>query len=254
MKKKNIIALCLGIIAAGLLWHYYLKPKYDIKTGNPKVAAELLEADFFALRKATEAVGGQVLFTTEGEDVVYDVAEDGSSVKDDVLSARNTQPQDFDFISTANKETTIFDLASAPDKKPSVIAVSGDDIIMHPTIITEEAAPLEEGTEPGERISMIIIPASPRIIKTEADYSKYKKEQGPDKYPAVNFGRDMIIFLESPQGLSGSFFEVASVADAEGKIIIDYRANILGNAERGIAKAYSVQKKSNKKVEVKQIK
>ena len=32
MKYHNIIALCLGIFVAALLWQYYLWPKYQVKT------------------------------------------------------------------------------------------------------------------------------------------------------------------------------------------------------------------------------
>ncbi|MDR0645689.1 MAG: hypothetical protein LBG46_01475 [Elusimicrobiota bacterium] len=58
MNKINFTALCLGIAAAGLLWQYYLKPKYDIKQGDVQTMLDIYEADVEALDKAATSIKG----------------------------------------------------------------------------------------------------------------------------------------------------------------------------------------------------
>ena len=41
MKHQNIIALCLGIFVAALLWQYYLWPKYQLKRESPEIMSDI---------------------------------------------------------------------------------------------------------------------------------------------------------------------------------------------------------------------
>ena len=63
MKYHNIIALCLGIFAAALLWQYYLWPKYQIKRQSPEVVAVLEDAAQKELEKSIDrSEPGEILF------------------------------------------------------------------------------------------------------------------------------------------------------------------------------------------------
>lgn len=65
MKTNNLIALVLGIICAGLLWQYYLYPKYNKKVEDPKVMSALLQADKQALDAELATIPGELLYRTD---------------------------------------------------------------------------------------------------------------------------------------------------------------------------------------------
>lgn len=65
MKTNNLIALVLGLICAGLLWQYYLYPKYNKKIEDPQTMSALLEADRVAMDEELSNIPGEVLYRTD---------------------------------------------------------------------------------------------------------------------------------------------------------------------------------------------
>ena len=70
MKYHNIIALCLGIFAAALVWQYYLWPKYQIKREDPEVLALLGRVAQKELEESIDSSEpGEILFIGEPDNM-----------------------------------------------------------------------------------------------------------------------------------------------------------------------------------------
>lgn len=267
MKKNNIIAFVLGIAAALLLWYFYLGPKYAIRTGDESVMKALYEADVKALEEATNEVPGQLLFRT---DHVIPITEDEgpSGPKEDVLSTRSEDLAAFEFSSQANRPRTLYEIAAAGDnlRTTELITISDDKMMVRPKI--ESAVPdtyevgdstqLDaEGTDPDaskSRVTMIVVPAKYHLLKDSASYNKFKKDyNGQADFPAVDFKKQMIVFLESEGKLSSSLFEIKDIKDGD-KLTLDYRVNIIGSSERADKMPYRIIAKANKEIVLNQVK
>ncbi|MDR0953189.1 MAG: hypothetical protein LBM71_03245 [Elusimicrobiota bacterium] len=271
MKTQNLVSLVAGIIVAGLLWQYYLKPKYDIKRGEQEAINALELADKQALQEATDAITGEVLFSSAMEDATIenttpttDVQEavpaqqeniDNNTNKDDFLNTRSLDIEEFAFESTANKLPSMQELAARSEKRKNTnIQVEDIDVVMEP--ISPETALVGNDSEDGDKLSrftMILAPVKYHLIKTAAQYSSFKKQHSGN-YPAVNFKKDMILLLESDGQLSNGFFQIKTVSDKETEILVDYRVNIIGSDDRADAMAYQILPKSNKKITLTQSK
>ncbi len=268
MKTSNIVALSLGLLAASLLWQYYLKPKYDIKTGDEATEQALLQADIAALEEATAAIEGEVVFKSsdspvtemqpEEEPALPGVAYDGSSTKNDVLNTRSDEPEAFAFESSANKPRDLYRLAADGDKrKETKIRMDSDEVIVHPTILTPDAAPSADTAAPQserDRFTMVLVPVNYKIVKTDKEYNALKKQNAGKNYPKVNFGKEMAVVLDAGDNLSAGVIGIIKTDDKGDKIKIDYRVNILSAAQDVEDMPVVVLPKSNKAVELKQVK
>ena len=65
MKTNNLIFFVLGVIFAGLLWQYYLYPKYNKKVEDPQTMSDLLEADRAAMDEELANISGELLYRTD---------------------------------------------------------------------------------------------------------------------------------------------------------------------------------------------
>lgn len=65
MKKDNLIIFVAGVICAGLLWQYYLYPKYAQKVQDPKTMNDLLEADRLAMDEELAGIPGELLYRSD---------------------------------------------------------------------------------------------------------------------------------------------------------------------------------------------
>lgn len=65
MKRNNLLFFIAGVLCAGLLWQYYLYPKYNKKVEDPQTMQALLEADKIALDEELASIPGEVLFRTD---------------------------------------------------------------------------------------------------------------------------------------------------------------------------------------------
>lgn len=226
MKYRNIIALCLGIFAAALLWQYYLWPKYKIKTENPETMLLLDEAAQRELEESLDsAEPGEVLF-------VGDKMEGNPA---DSSLIQGFQAEDVIFYSQANKPKDILDLISNEEiKKHNGVPLERKNIIVSPDAANqgkaEEIAAQEITQEDLQndtsRITMIKLPEEFAVIKDKDSYDKFL--QGREGvYPQVNFPQKTFIAVVSAGNMADSFFEIVKVENKSEGIQVFYRVNLI---------------------------
>ncbi len=245
MKYRNITALLLGIFVAGLLWEYYLKPKYQIKMGDEEVMSAIARADIAALNEATAEIEGEVLFKDYGQ---------GAEFKNDIINNSSGEEEEFDFHSTANRQPDFFEQASRPAPKTTKIILDNDSPVMNPEdISSEQGLAQADSTDLPNRITMIRAPARFTVVSSAADYKKYKAEN-KGEYPSVDFKKERIVFVESDSALSNGFFEVSDYEDGPEKLTVKYRVNIFGADKRDGRAPYIIIPAGDKEVAIEQIK
>ncbi len=256
--KKNIAFFIAGVIAAALLWHFYLGPKYDIKRGDKETLDILIEADKDALNRATDNLEGEVLFNTANE------SEGASSENADNLSSgaimdidEALPDEETNFAAMAQKPETIYEQMAKGDKrgKPQIVIEKRDITVDMPIVDEELAATDEEGDDSlqNSRITIIGAPVKFHVIKNEGEYSAFKKSR-KGTFENIDFTKDMIVFLESDTNMSNGFFEIAEVLPQEDEVLVAYRVNIIGSSEKKDIMPYKVFEQTDKPVKFKQIK
>ncbi len=244
MNKKNIISFILGLICAGLLWEYYLKPKYQIKSGDAQALEDIRQADIQALNEATAEIDGEVLFKDYGDDDI-DMPESslaGIADKDD----------DFDFHSKANKELDFYEQAARQPNKGLGVIVAGEDPVVYPEEISVPKVEPQAVQEGSDRISMISAPVKFTLINNNKDYLAYQQENDGD-YPKVDFKKNRIVFVESDSALSHGFFETKDYTETPENITVNYKVNILGASKRPLQAPYLLIPSGDKPVVIKQV-
>ena len=133
MKTKNLIALSLGLICAGLLWQYYLYPKYNKKIEDPQTMKDLLEADKAALDEELANIPGELVFRSDvplpPEDMPISYEED-PSIEKEVISMI-VAPAKYEVIKTLSdyekiKDTLILEDDKIDFSKEMIIYVGSD--------------------------------------------------------------------------------------------------------------------------------
>ena len=74
---------------------------------------------------------------------------------------------------------------------------------------------------------MINAPVKARVIKSTADYKKFK-QSARGEYPQVDFNKQMVVVLESDSNLPDKVFEIDDVQTQDGHLLVLYRVNIFG--------------------------
>ena len=227
MKYRNIIALCLGIFFAALVWQYYLWPKYQIKTENPEVMALLDEAAQKELEDSIDSSEpGEVLFVGDKVNDAY---------KENSLA--NLQAEDVIFFSQANKPKDILDTISNEEiKKHTGVHLDKKNFIVSPDAANQgqenlEAQPEQEMTQEDilndtSRITMIKLPEEFIIIKDKDSYDKFLKEH-EGAYPKVEFPKQIFVAVVSAGNMADNFFEILKVDNQAEQIQVFYRVNLM---------------------------
>lgn len=253
MKRKNITAFVFGVIAAGLLWQFYLKPKYDIHTGDKEAVALLHQADVDALEQATSELQGELIYSSAG----------GEEVKrEDLLDTSSAAPESFEFQSNANKPLDPYQQAARGDKRRETkIVLDSNNILVKPDAaakmpdpISEEELKISQDQELKNRLSIIKAPVKYHLIKNQNEYDAFKKQNAGPYNAKVNFAKEMLLLLESDSRLSSGFFEIDEVLEEKNTLDVYYRVSIIGTSGRQDIMPYKVLPKSNKKISLKQIK
>ena len=163
MKHQNVIALCLGIFVAALLWQYYLWPKYQLKQESPEVMALIEETAQKELEQAVESGEyGEVLF----------VGEPSHSE----LANAPQKEEDLVFYSQANRPKDLFEQMSQDEtKRNNAIPVDNEDFVLDPSnIAVNEENKISQDDD--SRITMLQLPADFLVIKDSKTYEKFIKE------------------------------------------------------------------------------
>lgn len=255
MKNHNIVALCLGIFVAALLWQYYLWPKYQLKRENPDFMAMVEETGQKELEESIDySEPGEVLF-------VGDQLKEENVWKD--LKNAPKQEEEIIFHSQANKPKDLLDILNEDEtKKRNPINLENDDFVMSPANLAEETQgkeqeAQEEGQEEQEnessRITMLKLPAEFVVVKDDKGYKEFlQKNKGP--YPKLNFKKDMFVAVISSSQASDSFFEIVKTDITETDVKVFYKVNLIFSSKGEIFKNYSVIKNTNLPVNFIQVK
>lgn len=169
----------------------------------------------------------------------------------------------FDFGGLVPPKKDLFEMVAESEekaKKPAPQVLDSVTVVYETgsMIVPEEEYELfinEQGEEePVRRITMLRAPVAARLIKTQAEYDKFKKETTTHgDYPKVDFAKKAVVVLESKGALADYIFQIAE-AKKEGKVYkVDYRVNILGLSTRTESHAYAVLDKGADAVELKQV-
>ena len=233
MRKENLIALLLGLVVAILLWDFYLKPKYDIKTQNKDVLEQIDEAGDMALKNSLQYIEG----------------EENLILSEETLAKYNDLNNSIDAEVKFHKEqNTNLDLADDPNKL-ATIELESKDITLDTNRLEIEDSAIEDIEDPKARITMIKTPVKSDIIESQNVYNNFLQED-IIKYPKVDFTKEQIVFVSSDGKLDDGFIEIADIIENEDRIIITYKFNIIGNRDRLGIKAYKVLPKTNKIIEI----
>lgn len=213
MRQQNIIALCLGIFAAALLWQYYLWPKYQLKQESPEVIALIEES---AQKELEESVNsgeaGEVLFIGE--------------TSTDQLSNAPKMEDGLVFYSQANKPKDLFEQMSKDEtKKYNSISVDNEDFVVDPSTVGQ-AGISENYQGDDSRITMLQLPADFLVIKDSKTYEKFLSEN-EGNYPKVDFNKEGIAVILSSGKFSDTFFEIVKIETTDSEIKIFYRVNLI---------------------------
>lgn len=81
--------------------------------------------------------------------------------------------------------------------------------------------------EPKSSISMINAPVAVKLIKTADEYKAFKRT-ARGSYPAADFSKQDVLVLESTSNLPDKVFEIQSVREEDGKMVVTYRVSVFG--------------------------
>lgn len=111
------------------------------------------------------------------------------------------------------------------------------------------AAPAEE---PKSSISMINAPVAAKLI-TNADEYKAFKRTARGSYPKADFAKENVLVLESSSNLPDKVFEIQSVKEEEGKVVVRYRVSVFGLDKKTNTHSAVLIQKRDLPMELKQV-
>lgn len=106
--------------------------------------------------------------------------------------------------------------------------------------------------QPKSSISMINAPVSAKLIKTADEYKAFKRV-ARGSYPSADFAKQNVLVLESTSNLPDKVFEIQSVSEEDGKMVISYRVNVFGLDEKTNTHSAVLVQKSGLPLEMKQV-
>lgn len=111
----------------------------------------------------------------------------------------------------------------------------------------EPAAP-----EPKSSISMINAPVAVKLIKTADEYKAFKRT-ARGSYPVADFSKQDVLVLESTSNLPDKVFEIQSVREEDGKMVVTYRVSVFGLDKKTNTHSAVLILKRDLPVELKQV-
>lgn len=239
MKHQNIIALCLGIFVAALLWQYYLWPKYQIKQESPDIINYIEESAQKELEKSINSEEpGEILFV--GETVSQENSNSPSKEKDLIFYSQANKPKDL-----------LEQMAQDETKKHNSISVDNNNFIVNPSSMQQEGETPYLDDE--SRITMIQIPADFLVIKDEKSYENFLKNN-EGSYPKVNFKQNQIVVVVSAGKFSDTFFEIVKIDRQDNEVKVFYRVNLMTKNKEKEQRNYKVIENTNLPVNFVQVK
>jgi|GEM_PF-3183954 hypothetical protein len=117
MKSNNLIALTLGLICAGLLWQYYLYPKYAKKVQDPQTMSDLFAADKASMDEELANIPGELVFRSDEvpkpdpDNATISYVEDPTIEKETISIIK--APAKYELIKTAEEYKKIKNLLAS---------------------------------------------------------------------------------------------------------------------------------------------
>lgn len=240
MKHQNIIALCLGIFAAALLWQYYLWPKYQLKKETPEVMA--------LIEKSAQKELAESLDSSEPGEILFI----GEPVESELLNAPKKE-EDLVFYSQANKPKDLFEqMAKNETKKYKSINIDNEDFVLDPSSM-ESHERIKTEQDDDSRITMLQLPSEFKVIKDEQSYKDFLNEN-KGLYPKVDFKKEEIVIVISASKFSDTFFEIVKTEVLDNEVKVFYRVNLIAKNEEGEQKNYKLIGNTNLPVKFIQVK
>lgn len=217
MKHQNIIAFCLGIFAAALLWQYYLWPKYQLRRESPEILTLIEESAQKELEDSIDSSEqGEVLFV-------------GEPSMTELMNAPKKE-EDIVFYSQANKPKDLFDVMSQDEtKRHKPINIDSDNFVLDPSSI---GGAEQNGTyqDDDSRITMLQLPMKTLVIKDAKSYKKFLSEN-KGFYPKINFNKEIMVVIIAEGKFSDNFFEIVKTENTDSEVKVLYRVNLISPNE-----------------------
>lgn len=110
----------------------------------------------------------------------------------------------------------------------------------------------ESAPEPKSNISMINAPVTAKLIKTADEYKTFKRT-ARGKYPSADFAKENVLVLESASNLPDKVFEIESVREEDGKMVVTYRVSVFGLDKKTNTHSAVLIQKRDLPMELKQV-
>ena len=153
-----------------------------------------------------------------------------------------------DIAGVAPKEEPLAQETSATAPKVAAeLNLTGDEV-------AGLAAPALPAMQAGEQtqISMIAAPVKYFIIRNTEEYKEFKR-RARGSYPEVDFGKQMLVVLESDSNLPDNVFEIVQAEDKEESLIVSYRVNVFKLDKKLNSHAVLPVTKTTSAVQLKQV-
>jgi len=268
---SKFILVLLGVMAAVILllsgFLYYedqMGKQFLAEAGGDQAA----QAETDAQAQGSAGAHDEFYTMTDAELAARNAEAEAAASKPQPLPPAPESTADvksFDFGGVAEPPKDIFQKlaeADAKKKKPAPQTLDSDQVavgyqtggMIVPDAQYETFLDEQGQEEPVRRVTMIKAPVGSRVIKTQADYTKFQKEKTTwGTYPKVDFNKQSVIILESKGELADYIFQIDSTSLDGKNLTVNYRVNILGLKERASSHTYAVVDKGFDTVTLQQI-
>lgn len=255
--KTKTVALALTVLVAFLAggWFFSALPRWSAGGGE---VDSLYQRDGEAMGifdnippedlAAAEAVAAYSL----GQELVLPEDRAAQAVRHDgaKLPSQIALTQLSDIAGVAPKEE-----GALPEKALERGEMKGAGVALDLTgaevaaVPAQDIASLPDGQS---KATLIAAPVTYFLIKNAQEYKAFKT-RARGSYPEVNFGKQMLVVLESDSNLPDKVFEIDSAEVQDGKLLVTYRVNVFGLDDKINTHTALAVNKTDAPVELRQV-
>lgn len=136
---------------------------------------------------------------------------------------------------------------SAQKEEPLALNLTGEEVV---SIGPQQNVEAKEDEE--SKISLIAAPVKTFLIKNTDEYKLFKT-RARGGYPEVDFGKKMLVVLESDSNLPDNIFEIVSAEIKDGQLVVAYRVNVFGLDKKTNTHTVWAVQKTELPIELKQV-
>lgn len=207
MKSKRVLLIAcfvlvfLGGVAVMRVWDVY----HIQQEKQPVIAHKPSSMTFINFKNATVPDGVAV------------IEDDKDPIEDTASSLVKIHVPELDYIVSKSGNTIVPEENEAEESRLHTI----------PDQVPTKSIGENSEDEMKTNISMIEVPVSARLITNSNEYKEFKKI-AKGSYPETNFKEHNILVLESMSNLPDKVFEIKSVQEVNGKMLVTYRVSVFG--------------------------